>query len=312
MNNKVQIVTSALNEGGNIIEFCHQLQSVFQKESNYVFDVLIFDNASTDDTWLRIKEVAVTDSRFRGFLMSRQFTLDASLTAGIDLADGDAVITMASDLQDEPEKISDFLRAWEHGNNLVLGRVTERPELSLAFKVLTPIYYKIASWASNGLLYENVSDYRLMSRAVYTNVRRLREQHRYMRGLTSWTGFNPCFIDLKRKPRFSGKSNNRLFPVLSLATKGILSQSSKPLTMISLVGFTLPLFFFSLFITFLALWVVKGVPFSGFGSIISLLLFLFSLNFLFLGIIGQYIALISTEVKNRPLYIISEVFEGSK
>lgn len=305
----VQIVTSALNEEGNIEEFCTRLQGLFEIERGYIFEVLIFDNASSDDTWAKIEEVVKTDGRFKGYLMSRQFSLDASLTAGIDLATADAVITMASDLQDEPEKISDFLRAWENGHDLVLGQVKKRPELSRTFKLLTPVYYKLAHWASDGLLYKNVSDFRLMSKVVYQSVRSLREQHRFMRGLTAWTGFSPHFLEIDRQPRFSGNSKNRFVPVFSLALHGILSQSTKPIALISTVGLVLPILFSFLFFSFLILWILKGVPFAGFGSLVALTFLLFSINFFFLGILGQYISMIVLDTKQRPLYIIRKAVE---
>lgn len=278
---RVQVISSALNEEGNIDEFFNQLTQIFDAEIDYEWELIIFDNASSDNTWQKILDRSAKDRRFRGYRMSRTFTLDSSLTAGIDIADSDAVITMASDLQDDPKIIIEFLRKWEEGHDLVLARITKRADLNFLMKFFTPIYYNLASWASNGMLYKDVSDFRFMSRIVYENVRKLQERHRYMRGITAWAGFEPVFIDVVRQSRFAGVSNNKFFPVFNLAAKGILAQSEKAINLISFVGMVFPLFALISISILVFAWISYGVPFAGYGSIMALMICLFAINLFF-------------------------------
>lgn len=303
---RIQIITSALNEESNIFEFYNRIAKVMQRETEYYWELIIFDNGSTDNTWNRILEISENNPNIKAFRMSRTFTLDAALSAGIDNASADIVITMASDLQDPPELIPDFLRAYEKGNKLVAAQIIERTSLGLKMKVLTKIYYWIADWATEGLLLKNVSDFRLMAKPVYESVRQLQEQHRYLRGITSWVGYKPYLLQIERPPRTSGKSNNKFKPVFELALRGILAHSDKALNSIFWVGLIFSSISFTSIFVLLGIWIIGGVPFAGFGTLISLLLFMFSILLLFLGFIAQYIGLIYLEVKKRPHYVIMD------
>jgi dolichol-phosphate mannosyltransferase len=305
----IQIITSSLNEERNIAELISRIRAVFTVETEYQWELLIFDNASKDGTWQVICENAKTDPRVRGFLMSKTFTLDASMSAGIDFATSDVVITMASDLQDEPERIPDFLRKWEAGAEIVFGRVTRREGLNWRFKVLTPVYYTISSWISDGTLHKNVSDFRLMSRKAYEAVKLLQERHRYLRGITSWVGFPVAFVEITRPPRKFGKSNNRIFQVINLALRGMLAQTDKLISLVTIFGIFFPLVALSIFVILFLTWLLSGVPFAGFGTIISLFLILFSLLFFCVGVLAQYIALIYGDVRNRPTYLVYKTTE---
>lgn len=308
----VAIVTSALNEEDLIIEFLEELQNIFERESEYQWKVYLCDNSSTDGTW---KTLLKNRQRFPWltiFQMSRTFTLDTALTAGLDLISEDAVITMASDLQDTPETISEFLRLWESGSEFVVARVTRRKGTRLWVKAFTLAYYKIASWLTNGLLLSNVSDFRLMTRLVYENVRNLREEHRFLRGLTAWVGFTPDFVEVERPARRKGKSKTKFWPVFNLATKGIIAHSNKPIALISVIGLIAVIANILLLIGFAILWLQRGVPFDGFGTVIFSIFFTSSFNLFFLSVVSMYVGLIYSEVKKRPLYVLRKVLHAEQ
>jgi glycosyltransferase involved in cell wall biosynthesis len=305
----VEVVTSALNEEKNIAELFSQLKEIFEVENKYEWRLTIFDNGSTDNTWNEIVLGASQDVRIIGFQMSRTFNFDHALSAGIEQSNADALILMTSDLQDPPNVISQFLRAWESGSDHVVARVLKRAEMSILRKFLTKIYYLFSNWATNDLIQENVSDFRLMDRKVYQSFREMKERYRFTRGMIAWTGFNTTYIDIERPPRFSGKTKAKYPSLIFFGLKGILSNSSKPLNYVSVLGMVLStVSIFSIFI-FIYFWLTNGVPFGGFGTLLGFLLLTFSIQIFVVGVLGQYIGLIYEEVQNRPLYFIKQKFE---
>jgi len=305
----VEVVTSAFNEEKNIAELCSQLKEIFAEEKNYEWRLTIFDNGSTDNTWNEIVLSASQDSRITGFQMSRTFNFDHALSAGVEQSTADALILMTSDLQDPPRIIPKFLRAWESGSDHVVARVIKRSEMSILRKFMTKIYYLFSNWATNNLIQENVSDFRLMDRKVYQSFREMKERYRFTRGMIAWTGFKATYVDIERPPRFSGKTKAKYPSLIFFGLRGILSNSSKPLNYVSVLGILLStISIFSIFI-FIYFWVTNGVPFGGFGTLLGFLLLTFSIQIFVVGILGQYVGLIYEEVQNRPLYFIKQKFE---
>jgi len=305
----IDIVTSAYNEEECLPELFRRLRGVFALESQYSFRVLIADNGSIDNTWKIISEEAIQDPRILGFRMSRNFSLDAAFTNGLDNATGNAVVIMTSDLQDPPESISALLRKYEEGFDQVVVKVVSRNSVPLLRRMLSKIFYRVANKMTSGLLPESVSDFRLVSRKTYIAIRSLRESHRFLRGLGAWVGFKTGEIEIARPPRFAGQSNwlgLSLVKVTSQASKSLLAYSAKPLAWVSTIGLLLSastclgIFVLSIF------WLTYGVPFAGYGSLIGVMFVGFSVIMLCIGILAQYLGLIYEEVKQRPLYVVSE------
>jgi len=305
----VDILTSAYNEEECLPELFHRLDLVFLGEENYAYRILIVDNGSEDSTWEIIKEHARRNPKIHGFRMSRNFTLDAAFTCGLDNAESDIAIIMTSDLQDPPETIPELLRAYELGSDQVLVKIKSRDQVPILRRILSGLFYKIAKKMTEGMLPESVSDFRLVSKKTYQSIRRLRENHRFLRGLGSWVGFKTSYVEINRPARFAGESKwikMSLAKVIGQATRSILAYSAMPLMLVSFIGV-----FFS-FLSLIGLvvasitWLVGGVPFAGYGSIVGLICLGFSLTMLAIGILAQYLALIYEEVKGRPLYIVSE------
>lgn len=302
---RISIVIPAFNEEGCIDELVDRLIRIFELETSYSFECVVIENGSTDKTWIKLEAAAKGDSRFRLIKLSRNFGMDGGLTAGIDLVDGDALVLMAADLQDPPELIPDFLRKWEEGYENIYGLIVSRNSAHPLRRLNSWLFYRIAHFLSNGQIVKNASDFRLVDRKVYLAVRSMGERNRFVRGLFAWVGFKSIPIELSRPPRFAGESNAHTSIVLDLAIKGILSNSYKPLKLISTIGIGLSLLSFLLVPTFAVYWVLAGVPFSGFGTLVALNLVIFSFLIGALGILAEYLALNYEEVKRRPSYLVS-------
>lgn len=309
MKKTVDVITSAFNEEECLPELFNRLNAVAGQESEYEFRFIVIDNGSHDKTWALIKEIQLLDNRFVGIKMSRNFTLDAAFTCGLDHAKSDVAIIMTSDLQDPPEAIPLLLRKYEDGYDQVLAKITNRGSVPLLRRKLSGAFYKIANFMTGGMLPESVSDFRLVNRKCYEAIRSLRESHRFLRGLGSWVGFKTTNIEIERPPRFAGESKWLGISLIRVVVQGfqsIFAYSTLPLAWVSIFGvFASLLSVLSLF-ALTAMWILLGVPFAGFGSIVAAIVLCFSITILVLGVIAQYIGLIYEEVKRRPLYLVSE------
>ncbi len=305
----VAVLIPAFNEEECLPELYERLCKLFDKESDYLFSCVLVDNGSSDSTWSLCKSISAKDYRFTSIKLSRNFGMDGALTAGLDQIDVDACVLMAADLQDPPECISDFLRKWEEGFENIYGVVKERKGTGIIRKFNSQLFYFLASYFSNNLIPKNVSDFRLLDRRAYQALRELKERNRFLRGLTAWIGFESVGVDIYRPERFGGNSKAFTGIVLDLAMKGIFSNSRKPLRLISIIGISSSALSLLAIIGLTIYWLLFGVPFAGFGSLIAVALLVFSALALMLGILSEYIGLIYEEIKQRPNYIISDIFQ---
>jgi dolichol-phosphate mannosyltransferase len=212
---------------------------------------------------------------------------------------------MTADLQDPPELISEFIKKWEEGYENVYMVVTKRTGTGPIRTFNSKAFYWLAGKLTDDRIPKNASDFRLVDRKVYEAVRGMEERNRFIRGLFAWVGFKSIGIEAERPERFGGVSNAHSLKVIDLAFKGIFSHSYIPLKLITLCGILLSgVSIFSL-VAFALSWVFIGVPFAGFGTIISLVLLVFGFLTFMLGLIAEYIGLIYEEVKQRPNYVVS-------
>ena len=302
----ISLVIPAYNEESCVDELASRLKAVFDSEMNYSWQAVIVENGSIDSTWIKLSKIAEDDPRFKIIRLSRNFKMDGGLTAGLDYISSDACILMSADLQDPPELIPTFLRKWEEGYENVYGIVSERQGTNLIRRFNSQLFYKIASKLSDGSIPKNASDFRLVDKKVYETVRRMTERNRFVRGLFAWVGFKSIGVPMIRPPRFAGVSNAHTFVVLELALKGIMANSYKPLRFISLFGLCLSLFSFLALFPMIIAWLFVGVPFAGFGTIVTLILFAIGIKSLMLGVVSEYIGLVYEEAKSRPNYVVSE------
>lgn len=302
----VDVIAPVFNEEDCLREFVAQMLNVFDKEVEYRFRLILIENGSHDSSWKIIQELSRSDNRVSCVKLSRNFGMDGGLTAGLEFATSDAVILMASDLQDPPETIHLFLRKWEEGFDNVFAIVSKRNGIPLLRRINSQIFYWVANRLAGAAIPRNVSDYRLLSRKAYETLRGLRESNRVIRGLVGWMGFKSTGISVVRPARFGGESKAHTWRVIGLGIRAILAHSYAPLRLISLLGILLSVGSLISLIFTTILFVFVGVPFPGFGTIISVMVLLFGILFLMLGIVAEYLALIYEEVKKRPSFLVDE------
>lgn len=305
---KVTCIITAYNEEDNVIELYSQLESVNKNLQNYSLDYLFIENGSSDNTFKNLLEMKSKNNKLKIIKLSRNFGFDGGITAGLDLVDADAAVIMTSNLQDDPKIIPEFIQKWEEGYEMVYGIVKSRPGKSIFRRINSIIYYRILKFATKGLIPMDVSDFRLVDKKVINALRKLRESNRFFRGFFSWVGFKTVGIEFERQERFAGKSKADTLKVLGFALRSIFAFSNLPLKISTF--FTLIFSFLSISVLTLQIyrWINLGVPFDGFGTIIGISLLVASILFGVLSILGQYISLIFDETKNRPLYIIDEIY----
>jgi dolichol-phosphate mannosyltransferase len=303
----ISLIIPAYNEEACINELVKQLTAVFALNDTYNFEALIIENGSEDKTWELLQEIHKHDSRFKVIRLARNFRMDGGITAGLHYANGDAVVFMTADLQDPPELITQFIKKWEEGYENVYMQVSKRRGTGPVRSSNSRAFYWLAGKLTDNRIPKNVSDYRLLDRKVYQAVRTMNERNRFVRGLVAWVGFKSIGVEAERAERFGGVSNAHSLKVIDLAFKGIFSHSYSPLKLITVTGVTLSVSSFISLIGFSVFWILVGVPFAGFGTIVSLAVLAFGTLTFMLGIIAEYLGLIYEEVKGRPNFVVSDV-----
>jgi dolichol-phosphate mannosyltransferase len=301
----ITIVTPCYNEGQNVDELHRRLSAVFdQLAGRYRFEVIAVENGSADDTYEKLMAIRDRDPRWKIIHLSRNWSMEGGMTAGLARARGDAAVIMASDLQDPPEIIPLFIEKWEQGYENVYGVITRRPDESAFRRFAARMFYRIINRLSDTPVPQNASDFRLVDRKAYEAFNNLAERNRMVRAMWGFIGFRACGVEHERAPRHAGTSHYRLLPIVDFAIRAILSSSYVPLKLMPFFGIACAALSFVLLVGFGVRAFFYGVPFDGFGTITTLVLMLFALLFIFLGILSEYIGMIYTESRHRPSYII--------
>lgn len=300
----ISVIIPAYNESECIDELHSRLANIFDVETSYDFEAVIVENGSSDDTYEKLLVINQKDSRFKILKLARNFRMDGGLTAGLSVIDSDACILMTADLQDPPEQIPTLIRKWEEGFENVYGIVTERQGTGPIRTFNSKAFYWLAGKLTDNRIPKNASDFRLLDRKVYQAVRDMDERNRFVRGLVAWVGFTSVGVEIARPPRFAGESKAYSFQVIDLAFKGIFAHSYKPLRVITVTGILVSVLSVLGFVGLALRWFLVGVPFGGYGTLVTIALFSFGLLTFMLGIIAEYLGLIYEEVKKRPNYVI--------
>ncbi len=306
MKKTISVVIPAYNEQACVDELARRLRDVFDTalRGHYDFEAIIVENGSNDDTFAKLIAVRAFDSRFKIIQLARNFGLDGGVTAGLAYACGDAAIVMCADLQDPPELIPAFIEKWEAGYENIYQIVTRRTDNSLFRRIAAGAFYWLINKLSSRPVPRNASDFRLVDRKMYEAFNKLPERNRMLRAMWGWLGFRAIGIEHERPPRFGGVSDFKTFKIVGFAITGILASSYTPLKIIPLFGVSLSFASFAILAAVVVRAFVFGVPFSGFGTIVGLMLMLFGLLFLFLGIVSEYVGMIYEEVRHRPTYVV--------
>ena len=274
-------------------------------------EIVLVDDGSTDRTLMRLEAAAARDARVVVVALSRNFGHQAALTAALDFVNGDVVVSMDGDLQDAPEAIPQFLGQYEQGYDVVYAKRVQRKE-GLLLRLCYWMFYRLAARMSTIELPLDAGDFGLMSYRVVAELRGMREQHRYLRGLRSWVGFRQIGIDVERAARMQGETKYGALKLLKLASDGLFAFSTVPLRLAAVLG-AFAMFTSSAFALYsiVAKFVFSTSP-RGFTAGIVIATFLSGVHLLFLGAIGEYVGRIYEEVKRRPLYVVSHIVRGEQ
>jgi dolichol-phosphate mannosyltransferase len=274
------------------------------------FELILVDDGSTDGSWDRLLAVAAKDPAVRLVRLSRNFGHQPALTAGLDAARGEAVVTIDSDLQDPPELIPELVLRWRDGYDVVYAVRQERDGERRWRLAGIGLYYRLLRRIAGTDIPEQVGDYRLLSRRAVDSLARMPERARFLRGMSRWIGFRQIGVPYRRDARYAGRTKYPLRKLMRLGMDGILSFSTLPLKLVSLLGFLLVVFCMGVLAWSVFVWLFESHRPKGWTSLIAVVLLLGGVQLLSLGIIGQYVARIFDEAKQRPLYLVDEVVEG--
>lgn len=306
----ISVIVPCHNEALVFSHLRDALVSLANRASKYRFEFILIDDGSRDETWSQIASFASADGRVRGVSLSRNFGHQIALTCGYDLANGDAVVSLDADLQDPPEVIPDLIREWEKGADVVFAVRSKREGEGFFKRWTASLFYRLFNILSETSAPIDAGDFRLIGKRALLVLRSLKEKNRYVRGLVGWIGFRTATVEYERKPRLAGTTKYPFSKMLSFAVDAIISSSSLPLrlTYVFAAIATLPIIAFFVYV-FLVHFVFQVPLAPGWSSLIAVISFFGFLILLCLGIMGEYIARIFNETKNRPLYLIRDAIE---
>lgn len=304
----LSVVVPFFNEEEVLPAFHERLTAVLDAIQERT-EIVYINDGSTDNSQEILVNFPPTSSPIRYICFSRNFGKEAAMTAGLRNANGQAVILLDADLQDPPELIPQMLTEWNKGYDVVNMQRAVRHGESTFKRFSAASFYKVINALSDLHIPENVGDFRLLSRVVVEHINKLPEKNRYMKGLFSWPGFTQSTLTFDRDPRFSGKTKWNYFKLMGLAMNGISSFSIRPLRIATILGTLIAsaafVYGFWIVIKTLAL----GDPVQGYPSLMVVQLGLGGVQLLCIGLLGEYIGRIFIESKDRPAYIIDQIFD---
>jgi glycosyltransferase involved in cell wall biosynthesis len=305
----VCIVTPLYNEQDMLPRFEDAVKNSLMASDSAEIRVLFVDDGSTDDSWRAVKDICARDSRFQGIRLSRNFGAHVAITAGLAFARGDALAVLACDLQDPPEVVLQFIERWKSGAKIVWGRRRSRRDgiwrgaASAMFEQLLRRFAmpRGSKFATGSFL--------LLDRSVADCFNQFREHHRITFALVAWTGFAQDVVEYDRRPRAGGRSGWGFGQLVKAIYDAFIGFSLMPIRAITLLGIGVSLLAVALLV-YLVFTYITGDPQPGWTSQMLGLSFFFGIQFLLMGIMGEYLYRIYTEVVRRPLYFVSETTIG--
>jgi len=300
----VSVVVPVFNEQDVLTEFHRRLSAVLDGLALDA-EVVYVNDGSADASMALLAALHERDPRVAVIDLSRNFGKEAAMSAGLDVADGDAVVLIDADLQDPPELIEQMLQTWREGYDVVLMRRRVRANESWLKKATSHAFYRVISRMGTIPIPEDVGDFRLLSRRAVAALRRLPERSRFMKGLFAWIGYPTRELLYDRDGRFAGDSKFNYWRLWNFALEGITSFSAAPLKSASYFGMAIALVAFAYGLFIMVKTLLYGDPVQGFPTLVTVVLFLGGLQLVALGVIGEYLARMFVEVKQRPLYLVA-------
>lgn len=302
----ISIITPCYNEEDNVVELYRRVKEVFTGLEGYSYEHIFIDNASEDETVAILKEIAEEDKNVKIIVNTRNFGHIRSPYHALLQSNSDAAILLVADLQDPPEMIVEFICKWEEGYKIVIGVKTESDEPRLMFAI-RKIYYNIINCLSEIEMIKNFYGFGLYDKEVIQILRDINDPYPYLRGLISDVGFEKYKIDYRQPTRKRGITKNNFYTLYDLALLGITNHSKVPLRLATMAGFMLGIVSFLVAVIYLILKLLFWNSFNmGIAPVLIGFFFFSSIQLFFIGILGEYIASILTQVQKRPLVIEKE------
>lgn len=309
MKPKYTIVAPVYNEKENLPELYRRMREVMERTGES-WELILVDDGSTDGSTLAIREMHKADERVRPVIFARNFGHQLAVTAGLDYSRGEAVIIIDSDLQDPPEVILEMIAKWKEGYEVVYAVRAEREGESWFKELTASLFYRLINKITSVPIPLDTGDFRLMDRKVVEVLNRMREHHRFIRGMSVWVGFKQIGVNYRRAARYAGTTKYPLKKMLRFASDAITGYSFFPLQLATYMGF------FAAGLSIIAIPIVAAIrlfasqePLLGQATTLIVVLFLGGVQLISLGILGEYIGRLYEESKGRPLYIVREAPE---
>lgn len=303
---QLSIIVPCFNEQ-EVIKHTHDRLNAVLSGLGMTFEIIYIDDGSTDTTAIQLKEIQSVNLSVRVLRLSRNFGHQIAVTAGLDYANGDAIVLIDADLQDPPEVIPLMVAKWREGFEVVYGqRMTREGEST--FKLWSArVFYRLINRLSEIPLPLDAGDFRLLDRRAVMALRRMKERHRMLRAMTSWVGFRQTPLPYDRAKRYAGVSKYPLRKMIALAVDGVISFSISPLRMVTTAGMVMFLLSMAAIAYAIILRLLTNNWVPGWTLLFISSLMIGGMQFIFLGIIGEYIGRIYGEAKARPLYFVLEM-----
>jgi polyisoprenyl-phosphate glycosyltransferase len=300
----ISVVVPVYNEEAVIEVFHGRIAAVMDTLPDFHWEILFINDGSYDNSQKIIDAICGADPRFGNVSLSRNFGKEIAMTAGLDYAGGAAVVIIDVDLQDPPELIVDFVREWQGGYDVVYAKRTHRDGETWLKKATAAGFYRVIHKMSRIDIPTDAGDFRLMSRRAVEALSRLREQHRFMKGLFAWIGFPSIAVEYRRDPRAAGTTKFNYWKLWNFALEGITSFTIEPLKIATYIGLLTAFFSFSYGAWIAAKTLIWGDPVRGYPTIMVTILLLGGIQLFSIGVLGEYLGRIFSETKRRPLYFI--------
>lgn len=304
----ISVVAPVHNEAETLTELHRRIREAVAEFETC--EIVLVDDGSTDGSWATMLALAATDPHLRLLRLSRNFGHQAALTAGLDAARGDAVVLMDADLQDPPEMIPVLVAKWREGYDVVYGLRTEREGETRYKRWTAAIFYRLLRGMTHVDIPADAGDFRLLSRRAVEALALMPERARFLRGMTSWVGFRQASVPYRRDARYAGETKYPTRRMVRFAVDAITSFSTTPIRVVTGVGLIVVVFCVGVLAWAIYVKFLTDTAVAGWTSVLIVVLLLGGMQLVGIGVIGQYIARIFEEAKQRPLYLVEESVEG--
>ena len=304
MKKLISILIPCYNEAQSLPILIPKLEDVANNLKQYDWEFLCVNDGSKDNTLEVLRELRQIYKRVNYIDLSRNYGKENAMLAGFDYVKGDCMVIMDADLQHPPHVIIQMLEKWEEGNDDVYASRLTRGKESWLRKKLSLLYYRILQRSTRLEVLPNVGDFRLLDRRCINALKQLRENNRYTKGMYCYIGFRKTYVTFETEDRIAGESSMNYKTLINLAIEGILSYTTVPLRIATVIGVLTSLFAFIYMLVVFIKTLLYGDPVQGYPTMMIVILFLGGIQLLALGILGEYIGRIFTETKNRPVYFV--------